>query len=92
MSQDEETFVILVGDFTFVEPSQNDYEELYYMYNVDQLDLVQNNPCFTIVHAVHESTTGTDKDINRIDKEGFSWLIPSQYSGYIIWLNQQNHG
>jgi len=77
--------MVITGGITFVERSQNDYEELYDMYNVSASDLSQNKPPFCVVHEVHSSEIATEENINKIDKEGDSYLIPAKYNGIIIW-------
>lgn len=85
---------VYVGDITFVEPGQTDYEELYEMYNVDNRDANQNEPYFCIVHSIQYSTTcdsyGNGANMDKIDDEGDSYIIPDLYFGIIIWEVNRN--
>lgn len=80
----------LIGEFTFVESSQNDYEELYRQHNVQEKDLNKNKPHFCIVHRVYNSVDYSEEMIDSLENHGQDYLTPEQYSGIIIYKNQTN--
>ena len=78
----------LIGEFTFVESSQPDYEELYRQYNIQEKGMVENKPHFCIVHRVYNSVDYSEKMIDSLEYHGQDYLTPEQYSGIIIYQNQ----
>jgi len=73
--------VIFIGEITFVEDSQSDYDELYSMYNIDDLNAHMDKPNFCIVHKINYTST----NIDEVEDSGDSYIIPDIYSGVIIW-------
>lgn len=77
----------LIGEFTFVENFQTDYEELYKQYNIQEKDLTKNKPHFCIVHKVYFSLDYSEETIDIIEEHGYDYLTPEQYTGIIIYQN-----
>lgn len=76
---------ILIGEFTFVEPQQRDYEDLYNEFYIDELDLKQDRPPFCIIHKITESIDYTEEAMNRVEDEGLGYLILSKYNGLVTY-------
>lgn len=80
---------IIVGNITFVESSQSDYEELYEMYNISEFNAHEPQVHFAIIHSIDFSVKYSEEALDKIEDKGLSYLIPSQYNGVVVWENQK---
>lgn len=80
---------IIIGNITFVEPEQNDYDDLYIEFGVDNLDLYEDKNQFCIVNSIVEIKPYNEETLKEIDDNGHDYLVPEKYNGYIIWNHEK---
>lgn len=80
---------ILIGDISFFEDTQDDYQESYTAYNVDKFNATNENVHFAVVHNILETLDDTEENLDMIEERGLSYLIPSKYNGVIIYDNNR---
>lgn len=80
---------ILVGDISFFEDTQDDYQEAYTTYNVDNFNAFKENTHFAVVHNIIETLDDTEENLDIIEERGLSYLIPSKYNGVVIYDNNR---
>lgn len=70
---------IFIGDITFVEVGQDDYHTLRKTYSM------VTDRHFCIVHKVTDILPLTEENLDKIENEGLSYLVPSEYTGCTYW-------
>lgn len=86
---------VFFGSMTFVTSHDEDYNELYDLYEIEEYMLKNSilikNPTFAVVQSVaHVKNYSEDIIDEYCENKGYDYIIPEDYEGLILWnMNHQ---